>query len=141
MKIPATLLALVSASVLAALGTTACDKISGNETSTTTTTSTAADNTGMNARDNLKDASALTPMSQGNDVADIQTTAAVRRALMADDTLSTNGKNVKVITANGTLTLRGPVDSAGEKQLIDAKARGLAGSNHLDDQLDVAPSK
>jgi hyperosmotically inducible protein len=137
MKISFRLLAFASASALTALGATACDKTSGSESSTTTTTS-ATDNTGTNARD--RNTAAVTPMSQGNDTADIQTTANVRKALMADDTLSTNGKNVKVVTANGTLTLRGPVNSAAEKQNIDAKARSLAGANAVDDQLDVAPA-
>jgi osmotically-inducible protein OsmY len=133
MKISLRLLAFASASALTALGATACDK-SGTEASTTTTTS-AQDNTGTNARD--RNAASVTPMSQGNDMADIQTTANVRKALMADDTLSTNAKNVKVVTANGTLTLRGPVNTAAEKQTIEAKARSLAGANTVDDQIDV----
>ena len=133
MKISFRFAALASASALTLAGATACDK-TGGETSTTTTSS-AADNTGVNARD--KDASAVTPMSQGNDVADIQTTANLRKALMADSTLSTNAKNVKVVTAGGTLTLRGPVDSAAEKQNIDAKAHSVAGGNAVVDELEI----
>ena len=140
MKIPVTLLALASASLLG-LGLVACDK--GNETSTTSTTSTTApvpaDNTRLNARD--MDAAAVTPLDQGNDSADIQTTAAVRKALMADGTLSMNAKNIKVVTDKGVLTLRGPVASAGEKQVIDNLARSAAGANRVDDQLDIAPTK
>jgi hyperosmotically inducible protein len=138
MKIPVTLLAVASASLL---GLVACDK--GNETSTTSTTSTTApspvDDTRLNARD--MDASAVTPLDQGNDTADIQTTAAVRKALMADSTLSMNAKNIKVVTDKGVLTLRGPVASAGEKQVIDNLARSLAGANRVDDQLDFGTTK
>ena len=138
MNIPVTLLAIASASIL---GLVACDK--GNETSTTSTTSTtaptAADNTRLNARD--MDAAAVTPLDQGNDSADIQTTAAVRKALMADNTLSVSAKNIKVVTDKGVLTLRGPVVSAGEKKLIDNLAHGLAGTNRVDDQLDVDTTK
>ncbi len=141
MKIPVTLLAIASASIL---GLVACDK--GNETSTTSTTSTtattastAADNTRLNTRD--MDAGAVTPLDQGNDTADIQTTAAVRKVLMADGTLSVNAKNIKVVTDKGVLTLRGPVASAGEKQLIDNLAKSLAGTNRVDDQLDVGTTK
>jgi hyperosmotically inducible protein len=50
-------------------------------------------------------------------------------------------KNIKVITANGQVTLRGPVRSAQEKTKIDQIAKSAAGGAQIDDQLDVKGSK
>jgi len=44
---------------------------------------------------------------------------------------------VKVITRNGKVTLRGPVDSDQEKQTINSLASGLAGKENVSNQLDV----
>ena len=72
---------------------------------------------------------------------DIQkTTQAIRQALMKDGTLSITAKNIKVITANGHVTLRGPVKTAQEKTKIDQLAKSAAGGAHIDDQLDVKGS-
>jgi osmotically-inducible protein OsmY len=113
----------------------ACDK--GNATSTDTITSgtTAPDNTKTNTRD--KAGAAITPIDQGNDRASLDTTQAIRKAVMADDSLSGNAKNVKIITNNGVITLRGPVASDVEKKSIEAKAVAAAGSNRVDDQIDI----
>jgi hypothetical protein len=132
MKMYATLLILA-----AALG--ACDK--SNATSTTETTAAGInppDNTKTNARDN---AGAVTPMDQGNDRASMDTTQAIRKAVMADDSLSGNAKNVKIITNNGVITLRGPVATDAEKKSIEAKALASAGSNRVNDQIDIQPSQ
>jgi len=75
-------------------------------------------------------------MDQSNTRADISTTSAVRQALVKSD-LSTSARNIKVITANGRVTLRGPVKSEAEKEWIEALARAAAGSNTIDNQLDV----
>ena len=57
---------------------------------------------------------------------------------MADKSLSTNAHNVKIITANGVVTLRGPVKSAAEKANIGAKAQQAAGVRRVDNQLEIA---
>jgi hyperosmotically inducible periplasmic protein len=44
---------------------------------------------------------------------------------------------VKVITNNGVITLRGPVNTEGEKKRVEAKALAAAGSNRVDDQIDI----
>jgi len=75
-------------------------------------------------------------MDQSNTRADVSTISAVRQALVKSD-LSTSARNIKVITANGRVTLRGPVKSEAEKELIEALARAAAGSNTIDNQLDV----
>ena len=56
---------------------------------------------------------------------------------MADKSLSTNAKNVKIITANGVVTLRGPVNTPQEKATIEAKVQSIAGANNVDSQLEI----
>ena len=100
------------------------------------TSSVPPDNSGKNVRDRGSDA--ITPMSQSNDRADIEVTKQIRRALMADKSLSTTARNVKVITIDGTVTLRGPVNSEHEKMAIAHKAVQIAGVGHVNDQLEIA---
>lgn len=94
----------------------------------------AADNTKMNERDRSK---SVTPLDQGNNTNDLDTTQKIRQALMSDDTLSQDAKNAKVITASGVITLRGPVKNDAEKAAIDAIARRFSGSNRVDNQLET----
>jgi hyperosmotically inducible protein len=95
----------------------------------------AADNTARNARD--KNGQALTPMDQLENEADRGITQKVRQSLMGDAALSTNAQNVKVITRNGKVTLRGVVASQAEKGDIEAKAKAVPGVFECDDQLEV----
>src|SRR5205814_6887132 len=64
---------------------------------------TKADNTAVNQRDRSGETN--TSGDQSNSSADWKITQAVRRALMKDGELSTTAKNIKVITANGQVTL------------------------------------
>jgi len=100
---------------------------------------TKADNTATNQRDRSGETN--TSGDQSNSSADLKTTQAVRRALMKDSELSTTAKNIKVITANGQVTLRGPVNNAQEKAKIDQIARSAAGGAQIVDQLDVIKPK
>jgi hypothetical protein len=97
-----------------------------------------ADNTGRNVRD--RSDSTLTPGDQGNNKSDLETTKQIRRALTKDDQFSTTAKNIKIITANGKVTLRGPVKSAEERQKILSIVRSVAGGNSVDNQLEVKAS-
>jgi hyperosmotically inducible periplasmic protein len=92
------------------------------------------DDTGRNVRDRA--AKTLTPMDQSSDAGDVDMTRRIRKALMADDTLSTTAKNIKIITVNGTVTLRGPVETIGERLSILNKANSVA-NGHVDNQLEV----
>jgi hyperosmotically inducible protein len=96
---------------------------------------TAPDNTGRNVRD--RGGATMTPGDQSESEADRTVTQQIRRAVVSDDSLSTMAKNVKIITADGVVTLRGPVENPHEKQAIEAKARNLAGINQVDNQLEV----
>lgn len=97
--------------------------------------SSQADNTGMNQRD--RSAQMLTPTDQPNDKTDIKLAAAARRAVVRDKTLSMSAHNVKLIAANGVVTLRGPVASADEKAKVEADVHGVAGVSSVDNQLDI----
>lgn len=94
------------------------------------------DNSGRNVRD--ADGATKTPGDQSESEADRTITQDVRQAVTADDSISTNGKNVKIITVDGTVTLRGPVKSEQEKTNIAAKAQQIAGVKKVDNQLEIA---
>jgi hyperosmotically inducible periplasmic protein len=96
------------------------------------------DNTGTNERD--RSGETQTSGDQSNSSADLKITQAIRRALMKDRELSTTAKNIKVVTANGQVTLRGPVKTAQEKAKVDQIARSAAGGAQIDDQLEVKGS-
>jgi hypothetical protein len=100
----------------------------------------SVDNTRLNVRD--RDSRTLTPLDQGNSQADVDTTAQIRKEIMADSGMTTNAKNVKIITLNGHVTLRGPVNTADEKVRIAEIADRIASAGNVDNQLDVstAPS-
>lgn len=95
-----------------------------------------ADNTKKNERD--KDPAALTAGDQGESEADRTVTQRIRQGVMKDDKLSITAKNVKIITINGVVTLRGPVNSDAEKTAIAAIAQGVAGVTRVDNQLEIA---
>jgi len=94
-----------------------------------------ADNTALNQRDRSGDTA--TSGDQSNSSGDLKITQAIRQALMKDGELSATAKNIKVITANGQVTLRGPVNNAQEKAKVDQIARSAGGGAKIVDQLDV----
>jgi len=104
-------------------------------TGSTNATSTEVDNTGRNVRD--RSGATLTPEDQGNNKSDLETTKRIRRAMNQNDQLSTEAKNIKIITTNGKVTLRGPVKTAQEQQTIVAIAKQIAGDSSVDNQLEI----
>jgi hyperosmotically inducible periplasmic protein len=94
----------------------------------------APDNTKVNKRDRAD--TALTPMDQKNNQTDLDITQKIRQAVMGDSSLSFTAKNVKIITQNGKVTLRGPVNTAEERSAIEAAARKVAGAQ-VDNQIEV----
>lgn len=93
-------------------------------------------NTARNIRD--RNNRTLTPLDQSNSQADIDTTAQIRKEVIATDGMSLNGKNVKIITVDGHVTLRGPVNTADEKRQIGDIANRIAQSSNVDNQLEVS---
>ena len=83
-------------------------------------------------------AGGATPLDQGNNPADLETTQQIRKAIMADDSLSNDAKNVKIITNGGIVTLRGAVRSETERANIELKARKAAGTERVVDELEIA---
>jgi osmotically-inducible protein OsmY len=94
-----------------------------------------ADDTGRNVRD--RDSRTLTPMDQGTSEGDRTITQEIRKQVTDRDELSTNAKNVKIITIDGVVTLRGPVKNENEKTTIAGIARKAAGVKRVDDQTEV----
>ena len=93
------------------------------------------DNSGINARD--RSSGAVTADSQSSSKDDLELTAHVRRAIVNDKSLSMMAQNVKVISSNGQVTLRGPVRSDQEKNAIASDVQGVAGVNNVDNRLEV----
>jgi osmotically-inducible protein OsmY len=97
------------------------------------------DNTRNNKRD--RSSTAKTADSASNAMPDREIMQKIRKAVVADDTLSTYAHNVKIIAKNGKVTLKGPVRSEDEKKNIEAKAAEVAGAENVMNQLSVAPDK
>ena len=66
-------------------------------------------------------------------------TQKIRKAIHEDKSLSTYAHNIKVITQDGKVTLRGPVRSEEEKNNLQAKAVAVAGEENVSNQLEIAP--
>jgi hyperosmotically inducible periplasmic protein len=100
-----------------------------------TSPGTQPDNTNVNERD--RNAAALTPTDQRENQTDLKITQQIRQNVMDDSKLSFTAKNVKIITAGGKVTLRGPVKTAEERSAIEAAARKVAGVSQVDNQIEV----
>ena len=97
---------------------------------------TPPDNTKQN-----KDQTNPTADQQKMNPADRALTQKIRKAIHEDTTLSTYAHNIKIISQDGKVTLRGPVRSEDEKNNIEAKAVAVAGQGNVTDQLEIAPPK
>jgi hyperosmotically inducible periplasmic protein len=126
---------VVSTGLALALGVTP-GAWANDPNNTAESTKSAPDDTGRNERD--RQDKALTPMDQSNDPADLELTQKIRKAVVADDGLSTNAHNVKIIAANGVVVLRGPVETPEEKAKIEATAVKIAGVKNVRNQLEIA---
>jgi osmotically-inducible protein OsmY len=93
------------------------------------------DNTAVNKRDRAP--AAKTADQQSNAKTDLDVTRRIRQAIVGDKTLSTNAHNVKIITQNGKVTLKGPVRTDAEKQTVEAKAIDVAGAGNVTNQISV----
>ncbi len=113
----------------------------GSTTQTTTVTKSEEthaqkpDNSGLNERD--RSDQAITAGDQKNRKSDVEITRGIRRSIAKDDQLSTYAHNVKIITKNGQVTLKGPVRSEQEKMMIEQKAQSVAGAGNVQDQMQI----
>lgn len=94
------------------------------------------DNTGRNARDVNDNRKTADEQKLGGD--ELQLLAQIRKNIVANSNLSTNAHNVKILVDNGTVTLRGPVNSAEERNWIQQEAARTAAGYKVDNQLEVA---
>src|SRR5260370_9007352 len=96
----------------------------------------APDNTKKN-----KDQTSPTADQQKMNASDREITQKIRKAINEDKSLSTYAHNIKIITQDGKVTLRGPVRSEDEKNNLQAKAVAVPGTKKLTNQLEIAPPK
>jgi hyperosmotically inducible protein len=95
-----------------------------------------SDNTKVNERDRATNEP--TADQQKNNRTDLDLTKDIRKSIMDDKSLSTYAHNVKVISQNGTVTLKGPVKSDDERKAVLSKAVTVAGSaDKVVDQMSV----
>jgi len=111
---------LLSGAALASMLLTPVASLSQDQSSTPTKTS--PDNSAVNQTESK------TADQQSNASSDRMLTKKIRQALIADKSLSIYGHNVKIITKDGSVTLKGPVQSEDEKQSIASKTESIVGS-------------
>ena len=99
----------------------------------------AADNTKTNERD--RSATEPTADQQKENRSDRDITQQIRRSIMKDKSLSTYAHNVKVVTQNGQVTLKGPVQSEDEERAIETKAAEVAGQDKVTSELNIKPQQ
>ena len=95
----------------------------------------APDNSAVNVRDRAP--GAMTAGQQSNSTSEVELTRRIRRAVVQDHSLSMLAHNVKIISTNGAVMLRGPVKTEEEKTAIANKAQAIAGAGKVDNQLEV----
>jgi osmotically-inducible protein OsmY len=100
---------------------------------------TKTDNTKVNKRDRAK--SEKTADQQGMNSSDRELTQKIRKSIIAEKSLSTYAHNVKIVTKNGAVTLKGPVRTDEEKATIESKAKEIAGADKVTSQITVQPKK
>ncbi|MCE9553441.1 MAG: BON domain-containing protein [Planctomycetes bacterium] len=123
---------------LLAVGLTGCadshTPTGGTAPTEPTTKQVDRDNTDVNERD--RNGAAKTPIDQNENKQDIGVTAEIRKRVV-DTKMSVNAQNVKIITQDGKVTLRGPVKSAEEKKQIEDIAQAVAGAGNVNSQLEI----
>ena len=121
----------LTSSLLMMTGTALAER----DTATYLAAGSPVENTQRNVRD--KDGTTLTPDDQKGDKKDIKITTKIRKALVNYKTLSIDAQNVKIITSNRVVTLRGPVENADESRAIEKIAKLTRGVLRVDNQLEI----
>ncbi len=99
-------------------------------------TKTQIDNTKRNEK--MTKNAEVTAQDQGNSQKDIDLAAKVRRAIVADKSLSLNAHNVKIIAANGQVVLKGPVKNDSERTRLSQIVNEIVGVNNVKNELEVS---
>jgi osmotically-inducible protein OsmY len=98
--------------------------------------SVKAENTKVNKK--IHQQQGLTADQQGQSEADRKITQQIRKALMKNKSLSQYARNVKIITVDANVTLKGPVRSEKEKLAVEKTAGKIAGTDRVISELQVA---
>ncbi len=125
---------LLSASALILLGA-----LSLPAQNAPTTQPVPADNTKVNERD--RQSGAVTADQQKLNANDTKITKDIRAMVMKDKSLSTYAHNVKIVTQDGKVTLKGPVRSEEEKAAVEQMAKTVAGAANVSNEIEIAPDK
>lgn len=99
----------------------------------------SASSFGFAAPTKSKTVTAPTADDSKNNKADLDLTAQIRRAVVADKGLSINAHNVKIIVQDGFVTLKGPVNTAAESASVEQKALEIAGRTKVKNELEIKP--
>jgi hyperosmotically inducible periplasmic protein len=97
---------------------------------------TPPDNTKTNKRD--RERRQPTADQQNQNRPDREITREIRRSITNDKGLSTYARNIKIITQDGNVTLRGPVRTEEEKRSVEAKANEVVGASHVKSEIEIA---
>lgn len=124
-RYPATVASLAVATALFAGSAHSSEPVTAND----------VDNSKVNVRD--KHDTTTLPTDQPNNSADLKVAAAVRSAIVDDDSLSMSAHNVKLVAVGGVVVLRGPVDSQDEKTKVGKIAGAIAGVSKVENHLEI----
>ena len=106
-----------------------------HETGSILAAGSPSENTQRNLRD--RDGTTLTPDDQKGDKKDLKITTTIRKSVVKDKSLSIDAQNVKIITSNRVVSLRGPVESTTESMKIEKIAKHTRGVIRIDNQLEI----
>jgi len=118
------------------LSTSPCWGQNDTTSSSSTVTNNGVENSRINQRD--RQDKSRTPIDQGNSKEDIRLSQEIRKSVVNHTNhFSILAHNIKIITYNGKVTLRGPVENNEEKKRIAAVAQSITGANNVSDLLEV----
>jgi hyperosmotically inducible protein len=122
---------LVAGSLVAASGHSRAESSGGMELAT----GAPVDNTERNVRD--KAGTTVTPENQKETKKDLKVTANIRKAVVKNKSLSVDAHNVKIVTRDGVVTLRGPVESKAENDAVEKIAKHTRGVRQVNNELEI----
>jgi osmotically-inducible protein OsmY len=77
----------------------------------------------------------LTTFDQSESAGDLKLTQRLRQILVQNNELSTDAKNVKIITRKGVMTLKGTVETMEEMQFIVNSAMNMRAIKRVDNEI------
>jgi len=129
-------LRLLSLAVLLASSLAVCTVTLASHIAPPQDAQTQPDNTKKN-----RDQTPPTADQQKENESDRTITQKIRKSIIADKSLSTDAHNIKIISQDGKVTLRGPVRSEDERNTVQAKAAAVVGEGNVNCLVEVAPAK